>query len=221
MSVAPKNKFVGNAKMPQRSFAKLLRLYAMDMEASRIAGELGCSRNTVNSYMRRLRERILAESIAPAISSNGGAPGVFFVVRARGKGSRARKARRAFLFGRIRGDNRVCVDIFKGREAEVLPTLLTGELRIEGQVLENCWQCFSEARGGELALQAVDTGPPMGRAAAALVGEFLDSTRLRLEKFRGIKHGRVRLHIKECEFRFNHVDDVEAALLEMLSKRPL
>ncbi|QJT09589.1 hypothetical protein [Oceanidesulfovibrio marinus] len=219
--MAPKNKYVGNAKLPQGSFTKLLRLYAMDMEASRIAGELGYSRNTVNTYLRRLRERILEESINPAISPDGEAPGVFFMVRARGNSARSRKARRAFIFGRVRGERRVCVDIFKGREAEVLPTLLTGELRIEGQVLEKCWQCFSEVRGGELALHTVDTGLPTGKAAAALVAEFLETTRLRLEKFRGIKHGHVRLHIKECEFRFNHVDDVEAALLEMLSARPL
>ncbi len=55
----------------------------------------------------------------------------------------------------------------------------------------------------------------------ALLENFLETTRSRLEKFRGVRHALVRLHIKESEFRFNYGGDVERVLLEMLGRRPL
>ncbi|TVM16333.1 hypothetical protein DPQ33_11945 [Oceanidesulfovibrio indonesiensis] len=222
--MALKNKYVGRAKLSQRDFIRLVGLFAMDMEAARIARELGFSRNTVNAYMRRIRERIAEESCIIAASRAGNEPatsGAFFVIRSAGNRGRSRKAGRMFLHGRVHEDKRLSIDVQKGHEAEVLHSLLGGRLQIDGQVFAEGWSLFSRGMEDGMSRDRSGCTVPGVTAMFDLLEDFLVSTRIRLEKFRGIKRTLVRLHIKESEFRFNNGENVERVLLEMLRKNPL
>jgi len=51
---------------------------------------------------------------------------------------------------------------------------------------------------------------------------FWSSAKRRLSKFNGLHHHPFHLHLKECEFRFNHRNkDLYAVLLELLRENPL
>ena len=51
---------------------------------------------------------------------------------------------------------------------------------------------------------------------------FWSSAKRRLSKFNGVHHHTFYLHLKECEFRFNHRDhDLYAVLLRLFRENPL
>lgn len=51
---------------------------------------------------------------------------------------------------------------------------------------------------------------------------FWSSAKRRLAKFNGVHHHTFCLHLKECEFRFNHRDqDLYQGLLQLLREHPL
>ncbi|MFW5734116.1 MAG: LuxR C-terminal-related transcriptional regulator [Oceanidesulfovibrio sp.] len=219
--MARKNKHVDRAKLSQREFIRLVRFFAAGMEASRIAEELGVSRNTVNAYMRRIRERIAVEAARKVQARDAESAGAFIVIRTAANGARTRKTGRAFLHGRIFGDRRISIEVQNGREGEVLHTLLGGYLQIEGQVYTESRSVFTDFLDGELPPKHIRCDTDGARQAVAMLESSLETTRTRLEQFRGVKRGLVRLHIKESEFRFNSGQNVEKALLKMLRERPL
>lgn len=54
------------------------------------------------------------------------------------------------------------------------------------------------------------------------IENFWGIAKVRLSKFRGMNKGTFYLHLKECEFRFNHKnEDLYKLLLRMLKDHPL
>ena len=52
-----RNKYVHRAKISEAKFRQLVKCFSLDMEALKMAQLTGLNRNTVNSYLRLLRER--------------------------------------------------------------------------------------------------------------------------------------------------------------------
>ena len=53
-----KNKYVNRSKISEAKFRELARCFAADLDASQIAELIGLNRNTVNRYLKAMRERI-------------------------------------------------------------------------------------------------------------------------------------------------------------------
>ena len=53
-----KNKYVKNSKISEAKFREILRYFALDLEANKIAILTNISRNTINKYLLKIRERI-------------------------------------------------------------------------------------------------------------------------------------------------------------------
>ena len=53
-----KNKYVFRARISEAKFRDLVRLFALDLEANKIASLSRLNRNTVNRYLLLLRQRI-------------------------------------------------------------------------------------------------------------------------------------------------------------------
>ena len=51
-----KNKYVNRAHVSERKFQQLVRLFATDLDASQIAKLTGLNRNTVNRYLKKIRQ---------------------------------------------------------------------------------------------------------------------------------------------------------------------
>jgi len=130
-----KNRYIFRARISERQFRRIVRLFALDLNAVQIADLTRISRNSINRYLHLLRERMarLCEQAAPM------------------SGEFAR-----------------------------------GEAHING--IEGFW----------------------GYAKS------------RLAKFRGMRQRTFYLHLKECEFRFNHRHEkMHEILLESCEELPL
>ena len=55
-----KNRYVNRSKISEAKFRELVRYFAADLDATQIAQLSGLNRNTVNRYLKAIRERIAA-----------------------------------------------------------------------------------------------------------------------------------------------------------------
>ncbi len=208
--MAAKNRYIPRAKLSEQQFRQLVSLFALDLEASRIASSLGVSRNTVNGYLRRIRLVIAEASFAaaPEVESFS-CGGAFFMVGEAKGGSRYFHKGSKLFFGVLRADNTMRAEIFPEAASRVTRALLRMELYIEGQVYEQGetdggWRSFERRlRDAERAV-SFDACLQRRRRPEESIAEYMQYSSNRLEKFRGVREDVILLHMKECEFRFNH-----------------
>ena len=54
-----KNKYAKRSHISERKFQQLVRLFSADLDASQIARLTGLNRNTVNRYLKKIRQRLV------------------------------------------------------------------------------------------------------------------------------------------------------------------
>ena len=54
----PRNKYVQRSRISEKKFRQLLRLFVLDLEATKVMELTGLNRNTVNRYFMEMRKRI-------------------------------------------------------------------------------------------------------------------------------------------------------------------
>jgi transposase len=54
-----KNKYAKSSHISERKFQQLVRLFAAGLEASQIARLTNLNRNTINRYLKRIRQRLV------------------------------------------------------------------------------------------------------------------------------------------------------------------
>ena len=62
-----KNKYIKRSKISEAKFREIIKYYSLDLEGLQIAELAGLNRNTVNRYLKLIREKIAAycESESP------------------------------------------------------------------------------------------------------------------------------------------------------------
>ncbi len=196
-----KNKYVQRSRISEKKFKELLKYFALDLQANQIAQLTGISRNSVNSYTRAIRLAILK-----ATTGTTGYAQLHYGT--------------TLLFGVRSRQHRI--------EIEPLPTLLNNDL-------------YKLLREKDITgINAILPVPYMGiidftsrqfthlqhpyqsQAHNLELSAFWGYTRSRLVKFRGISTQNIYLHLKECEFRYNHRNqDLYRYLLTFFRKHPL
>ena len=56
--MTPKNKYSRRSKISEAKIRQIVRLFAVDLNATQIAAVAGLNRNTINRYLAAIRERI-------------------------------------------------------------------------------------------------------------------------------------------------------------------
>jgi len=159
-----KNKYVNRSKISEAKFRQLVKLFYLDLDANQMAELSNLNRNTVNRYLRGIRQRIAeyCEQASP-MSGQIEVDESFFGARRPGKRGRG-AAGKTIVFG-----------LFK--------------------------------RNGKVYTEIV----PDCAAMMALLMSALKNTK-----------SHFYLHLKECEFRFNHrSDDIYQPLLKIIKNNPL
>ncbi len=223
-----KNRYVARAKISEEAFRRIVSLFALDLEAGKIADSTGFSRNTINAYLRRIRVRIARHCLEQApIFKNLSQGSAFFVIGRTLGGGRYYKKGPGLLYGILRPDRRLFVEIMPDCERSTLAAVLSGTMYAQGQINYGYWKSFETplTPGG---LEDLFRQPSSANvfqkiiSPEATLATFLDFCRIRLEKFRGLRSETIRLHMKECEFRFNNNGkNIYALTMDILEKDPL
>lgn len=220
--MARKNRYFAGAHVATQKFLRLLAFFCEDLSASQTARLTGLSAPTVNRYYRILRERMAAdceagerlEGVLEADESYFGAKRIG--KRGRGAGGKI------IVFGIYKRNGHVRTRIV----ADVRKATIHKALRDfagSGSVIH------SDGFGGydgllglgyKRHLRVNHCAGEYARGACHINGieSFWGFCKRRLAKFNGIRAEAFYLHLKECEFRFNHRKNLLPKLKQICNK---
>lgn len=199
------NKYVNRSKIDERKFREITRFFALDLTAMQIAELTELNRNTVNRYLTEMRRKILIYSISTS------------PFKQLPKLNDTDKFKYQMLL--LTEDNlRIYTDLLQSvRDYDDLSTCMNDNYippHVDAAVLLKNYDFITIHKQNSTATK--DT------AKINRIKSFWGSSKTRLSKFKGMHSSTLILHIKECEFRYNHRDkDLYEILLKIFRNDPL
>lgn len=223
-----KNRYVRRAHLSAPQFRALLRLFALDLEATKVAALTGLNRNTVNRYFLALRGRIAqaCEQEVPLRGTVEVDESYFGPRRVRGKRGRGAGSK-TIVFGLFKRHGKVYTEIVSDATKRTLQAIVRGKVDSRSVIHSDRWRGYDGLVDmGSRKHHRVQHGEGVFALRRGIhingIESFWGTAKTRLAKRRGIRPHLFYLHLKECEFRFNHrQDNLYRVLLEMLRKDPL
>jgi len=222
-----KNKYVYRSRISEHKFREIVKLFSLDLEADQTANITGLSRNTINKYYKAFRERIvlICEENSP-LSGEIEVDESYFGAR-RIKGKRGRGAYgKTIVFGLLKREGKVYTEIVPNVKSATLQGVIRGRVDIDSVIHSDGWRGYDGLVdiGYDKHFRVHHGKNEFVRGKSHINGieSFWSYAKIRLVKFRGIDKKSFNLHLKECEFRFNHRgEDLYKLLLEIFRKEPL
>lgn len=220
------NRYAKSSKLSEREFRALAKLVAADLTASQIAQVSGLNRNTVNRYLRLLRERMVAwcEAQRPFFGVVEADESYFGARRVKGQRGRGAGGK-TIVFGIFERSGRVYCEVVPDASRHSLQMVIRRKVALETVINTDRWRSYNglvEMGYGHLR---VDHGQnEFARGAAHINGieAFWGYAKTRLARFRGMSPATFPLHLKECEFRYNNRrQNLTRLILKMCRENPL
>ena len=188
---------------------KILECFCNDLTASTTARILKINRNTINLYFNEFRKKILEKSIQDHQMEFGEFEldeSYFGAKRIRGKRGRG-AAGKTPVFGLLKRDGKVFVTVVPNCSKEVLMPVIQGKI-LEGSTIHtDGWRAYDGLiLNGYDHYRVFHSHNEFARGKSHVNGIecFWSFAKRRLSKFNGLAGNSLVLHLKECEFRFNH-----------------
>src|SRR3989338_7094251 len=222
-----KNRYTIGARITEVKFRQFLRLFALDLEATKISKITRLNRNTVNRYTRLIRERILED--CERQSPFGGEVEVdesyFGPRRVRGKRGRGAGGK-TIVFGVFKRNGRVYTEIVPDVKKRSLQAIIRGRVDAGSIIHSDGWRGYDGLVdvGYEKHFRVHHGKSEFVRGRSHINGieAFRIFEKLRLHRLKGIHKQTFHLHLKECEWRFNHrKKNMYTHLLRLFRKHPL
>ena len=206
-----KNNYVFRSRISEHIFRRIIKLFSLDIEVSKIAEISGISEHSLNKLFKALRKRIFTlceEEIKLHQSTFECDESYFGPHRVRGIRGRGAK-KKTIVFGIYdRNSRHVYLQIVNGitskqlipiieRIADKASTIYTDDfssyrcLKTRGYAVHE----VVNHQGNEFARKEVHTNG---------IENFWGLAKTSLAKRKGFRGESLLLHLKECEYRFNH-----------------
>ena len=209
MVMTVKNRYVNRSKISEKKFREIIRLFALDLDASQIANITDLNRNTVNRYLKEIR-RLIAEYCKQSSPLCGEVEidESYFGAR-RIKGRRGRGASgKTIVFGIFKRNGKVYTEIVPNCARKTLQAVIRGRVELESVIHSDGWRGYDGLVDlGYKKHFRVNHGSyefVQGKCHINGIESFWGYAKTRLSRFRGMRKSTFHLHLKECEFRFNH-----------------
>ncbi len=196
-------------QISRAKFRQILRLFAVDLTAVQIAELVHLNRNTVNRYLTLIRQAVASycESESPFSGEIELDESYFGAKRIRGKRGRG-AAGKTIVFGIYKRNGKVYTEIVTNCSRRTLYAIIKGKIdaastihtdgfRTYDGIVDLGYQKHYRVQHGKDEF-AIGTNHING------IEGFWGLAKVRLVKFRGLSKNTFYLHLKECEFRFNH-----------------
>ena len=222
LPIKQKNRYFVRSRISEAKFRQLIRLYALDLEATKIATLTGLSRNTINKILKGIRIRLkeeceqsspLTQSVAKSSLQKTTDPV-------------AETTKKIPVFGLFKYQTKVYTQIVPNLSRADLRAIVRGKVSFDSIVHSSGWKAYNAL---------VDFGYKKHYRVNHLHDEFSNVERhiseienfwsvakMRLGKFRGLSKETFILHLKETEFRFNHRNEnLYLLILKILREHPI
>lgn len=222
------NRYYRRSRIAEKKFRQIVRYFAMDLTAAKTSELTGITRKSVNVIFQKIRIRLLAECERHAPFQTGVVElDESYFGRRRIPGKRGRGASgKTIVFGIYKRGDKVYTEIVPNCQRRTLQAIIRGKIGLDAVIHTDGWVGYDGL---------VDLGFKKHFRVNHHVNEFANKTghingiesfwsfaKRRMLKFNGLRNDKFLLHLKECEFRFNHRNhDLYKTLLSMLRTRPL
>ena len=222
------NRYYRRSRIAEWKFRFLLRYFALDLTAFDVAQLSGLSYRSVITIFVKIRRRIAEECERQSPFNNGEVEvdeSYFGPHRVRGKRGRG-AGHKTIVFGLLKRGDQVYSEIVTNCKKATLQAIIRGRVSIDAVIHSDGWRGYDGL---------VDVGYSRHYRVNHGANEFANSkshingiesfwsyAKRRLQKFNGVPAETFYLHLKECEWRFNHRhDNLYAELLRLLRRHPL
>lgn len=222
-----KNRYFFRSRISERRFRQIVRLFAADLDASQIACLTGLSRNSINRYLKAIRQRLVEYCDAQSPFSGEVEVDESFFGARRIKGKRGRGAYgKTIVFGIFQRNGHVYTEIVENCSKATLQAVIRGKVALQSIIYSDGWRGYNGlvdvGYGKHLRVDHGQDEFAKGRTHINGIEGFWGYAKTRLVRFRGMAPSTFNLHLKECEFRFNHRgQDLYKLILEIIRNRPL
>jgi transposase-like protein len=222
-----KNKYIKVAHISESKFREIVKYFSEDLTATQITNLTGLNRNTINRYLKLIRERIvhICENDSPFSGEIEVDESYFGATRVRGKRGRGAQGK-TIVFGLLKREGKVYTEIVPDVKKATLQGIIRGKVDIDSVIHTDGWKAYDGLVDvGYDKHYRVHHGKDefvRGKSHINGIESFWSYAKIRLVKFHGLDKESFNLHLKECEFRFNHRgEDLYRLLLKIFRNDPL
>jgi transposase-like protein len=213
------NRYVQRSKISEAKFRELVRYFAADLDATQITFISGLNRNTVNRYLKAIRERIAeyCESES-SLSEVVNADESFFGKRRISISACNGTDGQCDDIGNFHPSSKVCARIVPvhATPPSTKKNIIAGRLTRDGIVYAK-----ELSSGHSLFDAGFEEFAKKHKHIKGIEG-FWSLAKTRLAKFRGLNKETFYLHLKECEFRYNYrSQNLYLQILKLVRNKPL
>jgi len=222
-----KNRYFRRSKISEAKFRQIVRHFALDLTATQCAALTGISVRSVNDMYLRIRGRMSQWCLerSPLAGELEADESCFGARRVRGKRGRGADGK-TIVFGLLKRGNHVYTEIVPNASKATLQAIIRGKADINSVIHIDGWRGYDGLVdiGFDKHFRVNHSNNEFARGTHHVNGieSFWSVAKRRLAQFNGIAKQTFNLHLKECEFRFNHRhQNLYLALLKLLRQHPL
>ena len=227
-----KNKYFIRSRISEAKFREIIKLFSADLTASQIAFLTKTNRNTINKILKNMRLRIaeVCEQENPFEKGEIKMDESYFGAR-RVRGKKGRGAYgKTIVFGLKKRKGNVYTQVIRNCSKTEILSLIRSKISKKTTVFTDGFKTYDSLVDlGYKKHYRVHHGKnefskKKGRIKNHINGieNFWGIAKVRLYKFRGMDKKTFYLHLKECEFRFNHrQENLYLLLLKIIRNNPL
>jgi len=221
------NRYIFHSRISEATFRHLVRRFVLDLNAVQIAAVTRISRVSINRHLAALRRRMAwhCDQSPPMRGAIEVDESYFGARRVRGKRGRGAFGK-TVVFGLFTRHGHVSTEIVPDCQKATLQAIIRGRVGLDSVLYSDGWRGYDglvDVGYGRHFRVAHDRAEFV-RGAVPINGieGFWGFAKSRLAKFRGLNKNTFYLHLKECEFRFNHRhDEIYHLLLKSCRENPI
>jgi transposase-like protein len=222
------NCYYRRSRIAEGKFRLLLRYFALDLTASDVAQLTSLSERSVIVIFGKIRQRIAEECERQSPFNNGEVEvdeSYFGPHRVRGKRGRGAGGK-TIVFGLLKRGDQVYTEIVTNCKKATLQAIIRGRVSADAVIHSDGWRGYDGlvdvGYAKHYRVNHGDNEFANSKSHINGIESFWSFAKRRLQKFNGVPAETFYLHLKECEWRFNHRhDNLYAELLRLLRKYPL
>lgn len=216
------------SRLSKQKRRKILACFAADLSATQTANVLGVNRNTVNLWYRNFREQILEQlESSPTQKLSGeieldesyfGGPRKKHHAKDRRKRGRGAE-NKVPVFGVLKRDGKVYTQIIKNASKQELMPIVRQLVRKQSTIYTDKWKAYDGLVFDGYKHKRINHSKSYSDRKGSHVNgieNFWSFAKRRLAKFNGVNRETFLLHLKECEFRYNHKGAIITSLKEFI-----
>lgn len=208
-------------RITQTKVNKIIKCFASDISATQTAKIVGVNRNTVNNWFNCFREKILEYQEHENGSFHGeveldesyfGGPRKKLHAKDRRKRGRGAENKVPVFGIKKRDDGKVYTQIIKNAsKQELLPIIKRLVAKNNTTIYTDKWKSYDGLVLDGYKHKRINHSKTYSNRRGTHVNgieNFWSFAKRRLAKFNGVSRKTFLLHLKECEFRYNHKHDI-------------